>query len=306
MKKLIFFLSLLALAEGNAQTPSTASADSLFSIQQWKSALPLYEKAIKSGVSNAITWNRLGYCYHNVGQIDLAIKNYLISLANKPTAALEQVVQVRLSRAYSIKNEISKSWAALERALALGYPNVTELETHVDFAHLRKDKRFGHARELAMENAFPCRKNAQTREFDFWLGDWDVYSRGTTVLVGHSKIESASGGCIVLENWTAVGDPPHNGKSMNFVDPETNKWIQVWVGSSGISNLNITRFYDGEYKEGAMRFVFDRTVQGQKIIGRFIFYNEGPNQVRQFNEQSTDEGKTWTTSYDFTYQRAMK
>ncbi len=111
---------------------------------------------------------------------------------------------------------------------------------------------------------------------------------------------------MVLENWTAVGDPPHNGKSMNFVDPETNKWIQVWVGSSGINNLNITRFYDGEYKDGAMRFVFDRTVQGQKMIGRFIFYNEGPNQVRQFNEQSMDGGKTWTTSYDFTYKRVEK
>jgi len=47
-------------------------------------------------------------------------------------------------------------------------------------------------------------------------------------------------------------------------------------------------------------------MQDQKIIGRFIFYNEGPNQVRQFNEQSSDGGKTWTTSYDLTYKRAGK
>ena len=154
--------------------------------------------------------------------------------------------------------------------------------------------------------AFPCLTNAQARLFDFWLGDWDVYNRGTTTLVGKSKIENASNGCMVLENWTAIGGPMHNGKSMNFVDPESNKWIQVWVGSSGINNQNITRFYDGEYKDGAMRFVFDRVTKGQKIIGRFIFFNEGPNQVRQFNEQSTDGGKTWTTSYDFTYKRVGK
>lgn len=154
--------------------------------------------------------------------------------------------------------------------------------------------------------AFPCLTNAQARQFDFWLGDWDVYNRGTTTLVGKSKIENASGGCMVLENWTAIGGPMHNGKSMNFVDPESNKWIQVWVGSSGINNQNITRFYDGEYKDGAMRFVFDRVTKGQKIIGRFIFFNEGPNQVRQFNEQSADGGKTWTTSYDFTYKRVGK
>jgi hypothetical protein len=103
-----------------------------------------------------------------------------------------------------------------------------------------------------------------------------------------------------------VGGQPHNGKSMNYVDPITNKWIQVWVGSAGINSQNITRFYDGEYKDGAMRFVFDREVNGTKIIGRFIFYNEGPNQVRQFNETSSDGGKTWTTSYDFTYKRTGK
>jgi tetratricopeptide (TPR) repeat protein len=305
MRKLPILFVLFSVAT-RAQSPSTVRIDSLFSNQQWSAAIPLYEIAVKSGVNNAITWNRLGFCYHNVGQIDLAIKNYLISLNNNPTPSLEQVVQARLSRAYSINNEIEKSFAALDRALALGYVNVTELESHGDFTNLRKDKRFDHVKELAIENAFPCKKNAQAREFDFWVGEWDVYNRGTTTLVGKSKIESASGGCMVLENWTAVGNPPHNGKSMNFVDPESGKWMQVWVGSSGINNLNITRFYDGEYKDGAMRFLFDRWVQGQKIIGRFIFYNEGPNQVRQFNEQSTDSGKTWTTSYDFTYKRIGK
>jgi hypothetical protein len=51
----------------------------------------------------------------------------------------------------------------------------------------------------AIEKAFPCLKNAQARQFDFWLGEWDVYNRGTTALVGKSKIESASGGCMVLK-----------------------------------------------------------------------------------------------------------
>lgn len=36
-------------------------------------------------------------------------------------------------------------------------------------------------------------------------------------------------------------------------------------------------------------------------MGRFIFYNEKTGQVRQFNETSSDGGKSWTTSYDYTY-----
>jgi hypothetical protein len=304
--KNVMLISLLIFQGVTAQPLSTKVPDSLFTAQQWKAAIPLYESAVKRGGASAITWNRLGFCYHNLGQIDAAIKDYQTSLENRPAAFLEQVVQSRLARAYSSKNEMEKSFASLDKALSLGYSNTTELETNADFANARKDKRFASIIKLSNENAFPCMKNSRTKEFDFWLGDWDVYARGTDTLVGKSRIESASGGCMVLENWTAVGGPPHNGKSMNFVDPVSSKWIQVWVGSSGIIPQNITRFYDGEYKDGAMRFVYDREMNGSKITGRFIFYNEGPNQVRQFNEQSSDGGKTWATNYDFIYKRVEK
>ena len=86
---------------------------------------------------------------------------------------------------------------------------------------------------------------------------------------------------------------------MNFIDPVKGKWKQTWTGSyaSGIQD-----FIDGEYKDGAMRFVFEAIgLQGNKVMGRFIFYNEKPGQVRQFNESALDGGKTWATNYDFTY-----
>ncbi|MEO6189937.1 MAG: hypothetical protein ABIO44_05750 [Saprospiraceae bacterium] len=51
-----------------------------------------------------------------------------------------------------------------------------------------------------------------------------------------------------------------------------------------------------------MRFTFESTdAKGQKTIGRFIFLNQGIDQVKQFNETSVEEGNTWTTNYDFTY-----
>src|SRR6266853_352872 len=109
MKNALAFLFLISLG-ARAQLPSTKIPYSLFTAQQWKAAIPLYESAIKGGVNNALTWNRLGYCYHNAGQIDVAIKHYQVSLENKPTAGLEQVVQSRLARAYSLKNEMDKSF----------------------------------------------------------------------------------------------------------------------------------------------------------------------------------------------------
>src|SRR4051794_3063374 len=105
---------------------------------------------------------------------------------------------------------------------------------------------------------------------------------------------------MILENWTSAG-APFNGKSMNFVDQKTGKWEQVWVGSGG-GGANI--FVNGEYHDSAMRFDFEQTdKQGNKLTGRFTFFNQGPNQVRQLNETSANGGKTWNTVYDLTYKR---
>ena len=107
-----------------------------------------------------------------------------------------------------------------------------------------------------------------------------------------------SGGCALLENWEGQNS---TGKSIKFIDPETNKWKQSWAGSYA---NGVQEFINGVYKDSAMRFEYEtKNAQGKKLIGRFIFYNEGADQVRQFNEISADDGKTWMTNYDFTYIR---
>ena len=121
---------------------------------------------------------------------------------------------------------------------------------------------------------------------------------GTKTYAGQNKIEMISGGCALLENWESKSS---NGKSINFIDPVSRTWKETWVGSY---QSGIQEFVNGEYKDGAMRFVFEnKNAQGDKIMGRFIFYNEKSGQVRQFNETSSDGGKTWITNYDYTYIR---
>jgi hypothetical protein len=139
----------------------------------------------------------------------------------------------------------------------------------------------------------------QAREFDFWVGEWDAFVTGTSNLAGTSKIEIASGGCMILENWTSVGQP-FSGKSINYVDPLTLKWKQVWVGSNG---LNVSEFLNGEYNNGAMRFKFEqKTKTGAVQKVKFHFYNISQNEVRQVH-QTSDDGQSWKTTYDFTYKR---
>lgn len=275
-------------------------ADSLFLSQNWKEAVLAYEKVLKTESSNSLAWNRLGFSYHNLSTYDKALENYLKALNYKPSPALETIIQSRLARVYAVKNDPDKAFASLDKAIALGYGNLAELETQKEFENLRRDQRFKDAWNRANVNAYPCMGNAQARQFDFWIGEWDAYVTGTNNLAGRSKIELASGGCMILENWSSAG-APFTGKSMNFVDPASGKWKQIWVGSGGV---NATEFLNGEYREDAMRFEFETTnAQGAKTQVHFHFFNQGPDQVRQFHETSTDGGKTWVTTYDFTYKR---
>lgn len=301
---ILLISTVLVSAQSRKKPKSVATikeADSLFQLRNWSAAIPVYEEVLKKEANNSLAWNRLGFSYHNLANYDKAEVNYLKALENKPSPALEITIHSRLARVYSLKNETEKSFQSLEKALQLGYNNITELDTQKEFDNLRKDNRFADIVKRTNINAYPCMGNAQAREFDFWIGEWDAYVRGTNNLAGHSRIDMASGGCMILENWTSVGQP-FSGKSMNFVDPVTGKWKQIWIGSGKAPNAS--EFLNGEYRDGAMRFEFETTnPQGGKQQVHFYFFNEGPDQVRQFHETSNDEGKTWTTTYDFTYKR---
>ena len=293
---IVFSVSSSLLAQNSASNsykPSMRNGDSLFFAQNWKAAKPIYESLLSDTSSNGIAWNRLGFCYYQEANYDAALKNYQKSLSTKPSPPVLATVWSRIAKIQSIKNEKQLAFSALDSAVNNGYSNLGELDTLTDFKNLRDEQKFKDLRARVYASAFPCMINAHAREFDFWVGDWDVYQTGTSNLVGHNSIQIIADGCGLLENWTNLGN--RTGKSINFIDA-SNKWKQSWVGGGN------QEFVNGEYKDGAMRFSFENTtLQGSKIIGRFIFFNEKPGQVRQFNETSSDGGKTWVTSYDFTY-----
>jgi Tetratricopeptide repeat len=294
-----FILSVLTTF-AQKRNATLAYADSLFLAQNWKEAATSYELVVKNGNVIPLTWNRLGFSYHNLANYNKALDNYEKALAAKPAPPLEIIIQTRMVKIYAMMKNTDQAFAHLDKAITLGYNNLTELETHQELVNLRSNPKYAEAWKRVQINAYPCMGNAQARQFDFWIGEWDAYVSGTTNLAGHSKIERASGGCMILENWTSAGTP-FSGKSMNFIDPVSNKWKQVWVGSNGI---NASEFTNGEYRDGAMRFECDSTnAQGVKTLIHFYFFNQTPDQMRQFHETSTDGGKTWITTYDFTYKR---
>jgi hypothetical protein len=275
-----------------------AYADSLFSSRDFNHAGAIYKSLISDTSHDALHLNRLAYT-------ELVSKNYQAAelhlnraLASHPSPGLKASIYSRLARVTAAKDNVSETVVLLDSALANGYISYPELDTLEDFSKIRNNVNFIAVRERLYNSIYPCYQDKHAREFDFWIGEWDVYVTGTNIYAGNSVIQRISGGCAILENWqSAVSE----GKSLNFVNDSTHKWKQVWVGSYPNGKQD---FVNGEYKDSVMRFAFTTTdAQGRTLQGKFSFFNQGPNQVRQLNETSSDDGKTWIVSYDFTYKR---
>jgi hypothetical protein len=72
----------------------------------------------------------------------------------------------------------------------------------------------------------PACQEAVFRQFDFWVGDWDVFDQGGK-LAGTNSITAEEEGCLLVERWKGASGT--TGQSYNYVDRQTGKWRQIWV-----------------------------------------------------------------------------
>ncbi|MFN2637607.1 MAG: hypothetical protein ABR585_11305 [Gemmatimonadaceae bacterium] len=143
-----------------------------------------------------------------------------------------------------------------------------------------------------------CPGQPERHQFDFWIGEWNVTTQGGTS-VGSSVIQSISGGCAILENWTSRSGG--QGKSINSYNPELHQWQQYWVGQDGGVSDYRTSTFDGK----SMIFFLKDDGNAQNLQ-RLTFTPVDAGTVRQHSEGSTDGGKTWKDLYDFYYHRKAR
>jgi hypothetical protein len=135
--------------------------------------------------------------------------------------------------------------------------------------------------------------DAVFRQFDFWLGEWDVYGAGGRK-AGHNVITAAEGDCVIIENWTAASG--NTGTSLNFYDRADRKWHQSWMERGGVA-LRLS----GEFSDGHMRLQTEPTTGPARAINRITWTPASDGSVRQYWDTSMDRGKTWQTAFDGTY-----
>ncbi|MGZ5041727.1 MAG: hypothetical protein ACXWBQ_13375 [Usitatibacter sp.] len=143
----------------------------------------------------------------------------------------------------------------------------------------------------------PC-SAAQSPQFDFWVGDWDVFTPDGK-LAGTNRIEKLYG-CVLHESWKSA---KVQGQSFNVFDAERGVWHQTWVDSTG-SLLVI----EGAFRDGEMT-LSDAGLPGKKdpgAVNEIAWMRRPDGSVRQHWRVSADGGKTWSTSFDGTYVRSSR
>ena len=146
-----------------------------------------------------------------------------------------------------------------------------------------------------VQAAAPCDQPA-FRQFDFWVGDWEVRDPRDRV-VGHNVITAEQDGCVLVERWRSVTG--NTGISINYYEPRSARWKQTWISPSLILEMT------GDFRDGVL------TLQGpMQYIGtnqttwlRGVWTPLPDGRVRQHFVESRDEGKTWQEWFDGYYVR---
>lgn len=143
--------------------------------------------------------------------------------------------------------------------------------------------------------AGPC-AGPQFRQFDFWIGHWTV-RRPDGLPAGTNLITSEEGGCAIVEHWASANGG--TGQSLNFFDPASGRWRQVWVG------LGLLLTMEGGLTDGAM--VLEGPLQyldpGRVTRLRGVWTALPDGRVRQQFHESDDGGTTWKLWFDGYYSR---
>ena len=148
---------------------------------------------------------------------------------------------------------------------------------------------------LAQVNVCACCTN-QHKQFDFWLGKWDVYDTLSNK-VGENYILTLQDSCIIQENWTSKG---MTGTSYNYYNSVDSTWNQLWVDNKG-NSLVLKGYYDdgkmilkGTEKRGPKSKLFYDRITWQKMKNGDI------NQVWDIVD---DKGNILSCAFNGIYKR---
>jgi tetratricopeptide (TPR) repeat protein len=289
---LILVLSFFCLnSQVLAQQPSPqAIADEYFAHSDWEKAAHAYSALTSSDSKNGLAWQNLGECFLQLHKFDQAVEAFTVAaeLNFRPL-----INKVNVARAYAEKGDRNQAFKALNEVVATGQGGRVRpfILASTEFTKYRDDLQF----KSILEAVAPC-KSPEFRQFDFWVGDWEVQDPSGNV-VGQNLVTLEQDGCLIIEHWKDAGGV-QTGTSFNYYDIRDKKWHQLYLDNSG--NAGAFPAMAGNLTGGKMILL---TNEKASPVFRWTWYTLAPDHVRQMAEQSSDAQKSWQIFWDSMYAR---
>ena len=158
------------------------------------------------------------------------------------------------------------------------------------------------------------KERATSRDFDFWLGKWNVRNR---------RLARRLDGCDEWDEFAAkVAARPlpgglgnedvfcteygggFVGMSFRFFDPDTGLWSIYWADSRrpGLLDPPVV----GSFSDGVGVFEGADTFRGSPILVRFTWSGVTTPTPRWEQAFSADDGTTWETNWIMDFTRALE
>ena len=300
-------LQLATAMRGHAQQAASVTppgdelqrAAAAFSAGAWQQANTAYMRLAQRFPANALATFRTGVTLTELGRAADA-EPYL--RAGERLGMPVGPAAYRLAESLAEQHKGDAAIVELRRSAASGFIVLpTALTGNRHLASLTTHPQWSAAVDAFDAIVQPCRHDPHFREFDFWVGDWDVRPRGASAstTASRNRITLEENGCVVQEHWEGQGGS--TGQSFNLFDRSIGKWRQTWVDNGGGQHD-----YVGELRDGNMALEGTTPAANGargRVPTRLTLFHISHDTVRQFFETSPDSGATWVASSDLLYVR---
>ncbi len=144
------------------------------------------------------------------------------------------------------------------------------------------------------------------RQFDFWIGEWDVLLRERNadgewgkLVSARDSIYSILDGKAILELWDSDSI---KGYSLRYYDPALQKWV-LWLNWPGKNRSNNSSL-QGVFRHGRGDFASQyKLPNGDQMMQVYSFNDVSQNALRWDDRYSKDGGKTWNFNWIMEFSR---
>jgi hypothetical protein len=141
-----------------------------------------------------------------------------------------------------------------------------------------------------------CSADPESRQMDFWVGDWTVTYPGMPGSAA-SKVDLVLDKCVIVESWD--GGKGHRGENIFAYSSDDKNWHGMFADNQGRVHV-----FEGKVAQGSAEFMGpSRGPKGEAVLNRVKVVRLNADKVQQSWEKSTDNGATWTMEFRGEYAR---